>query len=164
MPVFSRLAVAAQLFSIIFTPVLSAATTQQYDYVIVGGGVTGLIVANRLTEDKTKTVLVIEGGDNVDTDGTKIPYKANDLTSAVGLLWDGINSTPEPALGNSSYSVLVAKVLGEYGTCSYSAWLLIEFKVAVLSSTAWSTTEVQQRTMMPGSRSVRPSYILCQIC
>jgi glycine/D-amino acid oxidase-like deaminating enzyme len=52
MPVFSRLAVAVQLFSIIFTPVLGAAAPKDYDYVIVGGGVTGLVVANRLTEDK----------------------------------------------------------------------------------------------------------------
>lgn len=52
MPIFSRLAVAVQLFSIIFTPVLGAAASKDYDYVIVGGGVTGLVVANRLTEDK----------------------------------------------------------------------------------------------------------------
>lgn len=53
MPVFSRLAVAVQLLSIIISPVIGAAATQQYDYVIVGGGITGLIVANRLTEDKS---------------------------------------------------------------------------------------------------------------
>lgn len=52
MPVFSRLAVAVQLLSIIFTPALAATTPNTYDYVIVGGGVTGLVVANRLTEDK----------------------------------------------------------------------------------------------------------------
>jgi hypothetical protein len=52
MPVFSRLAVAVQLFSIIFTPALAASTPQNYDYVIVGGGITGLVVANRLTENK----------------------------------------------------------------------------------------------------------------
>lgn len=52
MPVFSRLAVAVQLLSIILTPALGAATSAEYDYVIVGGGVTGLVVANRLTEDK----------------------------------------------------------------------------------------------------------------
>jgi Icc-related predicted phosphoesterase len=55
MPVFSRLAVAVQLFSILFTSALGAAATQQYDYVVVGGGITGLIVANRLTEDKSST-------------------------------------------------------------------------------------------------------------
>lgn len=52
MPVFSRLAVAVQLFSIILTPVLGAAASVDYDYVIVGGGVTGLVVANRLTENE----------------------------------------------------------------------------------------------------------------
>jgi cation diffusion facilitator CzcD-associated flavoprotein CzcO len=29
-----------------------SAASETYDYVVVGGGITGLIVANRLTEDK----------------------------------------------------------------------------------------------------------------
>jgi hypothetical protein len=53
MPAFSRLAVAVQLFAVFLSPALGAAASQQYDYVIVGGGVTGLIVANRITEDKS---------------------------------------------------------------------------------------------------------------
>ncbi|EAT83082.2 hypothetical protein SNOG_09817 [Parastagonospora nodorum SN15] len=59
-----------------------------------------------------ESILVIESGESVDNDGTMIPYKANDLTASAGLLWNGINSKPEPALGNASYPVLVAKVLG----------------------------------------------------
>jgi choline dehydrogenase len=40
---------------------------QTYDYVIVGGGLTGLTVASRLSEDSDITVLVIEtGADNRD--------------------------------------------------------------------------------------------------
>lgn len=64
-----------------------------------------------LTTSKA-SVLVIESGESVDNDGTKIPYKANDLTASAGLLWDGIKSSPEPGLGNATYDVLVAKVLG----------------------------------------------------
>jgi choline dehydrogenase-like flavoprotein len=55
---------------------------------------------------------VIEAGENVDTPATQIPWKATDLSSANGLIWENINSMPEPGLGNSSYAVIVAKVLG----------------------------------------------------
>ncbi|KAH7066396.1 choline dehydrogenase-like protein [Paraphoma chrysanthemicola] len=112
MPAFSRLAVAVQLFSIFLSPALAASVSQEYDYIIVGGGITGLVVANRLSEDKNKSILVIESGESVDNDGTMIPYKANDFTASAGLLWNGITSKPEPGLGNGTFGVLVAKVLG----------------------------------------------------
>jgi choline dehydrogenase-like flavoprotein len=37
----------------------------QYDFVIVGGGTSGLVVANRLSEMSDVTVAVIEAGDSV---------------------------------------------------------------------------------------------------
>lgn len=60
----------------------------------------------------TVTVLVIESGESVDTDGTMIPYKANDLTASAGLTWSDLKTQPEPASGNSTFNVSVAKVLG----------------------------------------------------
>jgi hypothetical protein len=67
MPVFSRIAVFAQFFSVILSPVVAASVSQEYDYVIIGGGITGLVVANRLSEDKSSTsnALVLTTNANV---------------------------------------------------------------------------------------------------
>jgi len=45
----------------------AAANGQTFDYIVVGGGLTGMTVASRLAEDPTVTVLMIEvGADNRD--------------------------------------------------------------------------------------------------
>ncbi|ORY67689.1 GMC oxidoreductase [Pseudomassariella vexata] len=43
----------------------SATKETAYDYVVVGGGTSGLVVAKRLSEDLSVSVLVIEAGDSV---------------------------------------------------------------------------------------------------
>ncbi|KAH7112096.1 hypothetical protein B0J11DRAFT_619700 [Dendryphion nanum] len=82
-----------------------------YDYVIVGGGITGLIVANRLTEDKKKTVLVVEAGGADDNPNIRMPYGATYALNT-SLLWSNYVSEPEPALANKTWNVRVAEVLG----------------------------------------------------
>ncbi|CAN9262534.1 unnamed protein product [Alternaria alternata] len=86
------------------------ASNDTWDYVIVGGGVTGLVVANRLTEDKKKSVLVIEAGAAYDNPNIRLPYGATYALNET-LLW-GYISQPEPHIANKTFPTRVARVLG----------------------------------------------------
>ncbi|KAK3400679.1 GMC oxidoreductase-domain-containing protein, partial [Sordaria brevicollis] len=80
-----------------------------YDYIVVGGGISGLVVANRLTEDKKVSVLVIERGDFDDKPEAIIPYYANGLDVDVLI---SPTSAPNPQLNNDTFSVAVPAVVG----------------------------------------------------
>ena len=73
----SRMLLASLFVFAVSAPALIyPAAASPYDYIVVGGGTTGLVVANRLSENQSISVLVIEAGDSVfsnpdvtDTDG-----------------------------------------------------------------------------------------------
>ncbi|KAM3078256.1 hypothetical protein ACMFMG_002448 [Clarireedia jacksonii] len=84
---------------------------KSYDYIIVGGGTSGLVVANRLSEDPGKTVLVIEHGLIDNSSLTLVPrlglqYFPNNVKN-----WD-YTSAPVRSLRNASFAVYVADVVG----------------------------------------------------
>lgn len=67
----------------------------QYDFVIVGGGTAGLVVACRLSEDPNTQVLVLEAGSNrLDDPRLKIPASWHSLLGNPEFDW-AFESTPQ---------------------------------------------------------------------
>jgi choline dehydrogenase-like flavoprotein len=81
-----------------------------YDYIIIGAGSAGCVVANRLTEDSKTTVLLLEAG-NPDTKlEIQIPAECLKLLGSE-VDW-GYFSEPEPYLNNRKIYCPRGKVLG----------------------------------------------------
>ncbi|KAJ0387427.1 hypothetical protein COL922a_002247 [Colletotrichum nupharicola] len=90
-----------------------------YDYVIVGGGLSGLVVANRLTEDPDVSVLVVEYGEFDGSWDVMIPYYAsntypNDMRQLLSI--------PQPGLKNRTSGVQTGTVVGGGSTVNGMAF------------------------------------------
>uniref|UniRef100_T1J5G0 Glucose-methanol-choline oxidoreductase N-terminal domain-containing protein n=1 Tax=Strigamia maritima TaxID=126957 RepID=T1J5G0_STRMM len=95
-----------------------------YDYVIVGGGSAGAVLANRLSEDPSVTVLLIEAGGD-ETIFTEIPALAGYLQLS-DLDWK-YKTVPQPAAcwGMTNRQCLWprGKVLGGSSTINYMLYV-----------------------------------------
>lgn len=104
-----------------------AELSQSYDYIVVGGGTSGLTVADRLTENPrsayfyslaitivlpflTETVLVIESG-QLDDGGEsfRIPAASG---NAPPEYYYNLTSIPQPASGNRTFGLQAGFVVG----------------------------------------------------
>ncbi|KAM0718641.1 hypothetical protein Q7P37_005712 [Cladosporium fusiforme] len=101
----------------------SAATVadKTFDYIVCGGGLTGLVVANRLSEDPNISVLVIENG----MDNHEDP-RVNDVRTygeAFGSDLDyNLTSTPIREQNNTGLLLVAGKTLGGSGSINGASW------------------------------------------
>lgn len=103
--------IRSSVLSAIITDVESV-DKQSFDYVIVGGGLTGLVAANRLSEDSDKKILVVEAGDDTRLDEKIVSFAK--YTQAFGIArydWN-FPTTPQQLSNNKIYRMHQGRGLG----------------------------------------------------
>lgn len=90
-----------------------------YDYVIVGGGTSGLVLANRLSEDPATTVLVVEYGDFERGPEVTVPFLT---TGSQAARLYNVTSAPQAGLGGRSFPLRIGMAVGGGSTVNGMAW------------------------------------------
>ena len=92
----------------------------QFDYIVVGAGSAGCIVASRLSEDPAVRVLLVEAGGSDRNPIIAMPGALPFAYQSKRIGW-GYQSGPEPQLGGKTIDEKAGKVIG--GTSSINAMI-----------------------------------------
>ena len=92
-----------------------------YDYIVIGAGSAGCVIANRLTEDSDTTVLLLEAGNPDTKPEIQIPAECISLLGSE-VDW-GYFSEPEPYLNDRKMLCSRGKVLGGSSSINFMMYI-----------------------------------------
>ena len=93
-----------------------------YDYIIVGAGAAGCVLANRLGEDPATRILVIEAGGSEKAIIVDMPAALSLPMNTTRFNW-GMTTEPEPALGGRRLNLPRGKGLGGSSSINGMCWV-----------------------------------------
>jgi choline dehydrogenase len=99
----------------------SHVANKTFDYVVCGGGLTGLVVASRLSEDPKISVLVIENG-NDDHEDPRVNDVRTYGAAFESSLDFNLTSTPVPWQNHTGLLLVAGRTLGGSGSINGASW------------------------------------------
>jgi choline dehydrogenase-like flavoprotein len=93
----------------------TAAVEESFDYIIVGAGTSGLVVANRLSEDPSVTVAIIEPGSD-ERDNINVTATASFGASFNTPMDWAYSTVKQPDAGNRAFPLHAGKAWGGTST------------------------------------------------
>lgn len=124
---------------------MSKATNEQFDYVIVGAGAAGSLLANRLTEDGRATVCVLEAGPSDNHPYIHIPAGFIKIGYNPRYTWQ-FKTEPSEGTASRQIAIMQGRTLGGSSSINgfnYTRGLPIDYDTwAVRGNAGWSYAEV----------------------
>lgn len=117
------IALHSRLLSLIFISEIMSSESSTYDYIIVGGGLCGCVLASRLhQQNPSLRILLIEAGP--DSEGHPVPSAPSNLfvSSTAEIDW-GFATVPQKHLNNRSYPIRAGKILSGGTALNAAAWI-----------------------------------------
>ncbi|GAB1318436.1 hypothetical protein MFIFM68171_08646 [Madurella fahalii] len=136
------------LLSLVISPFAGAVVMrEEWDFIIVGGGTSGLTLAARLSEIPDFSVLVLEAGNDHTTDIKVIaPGIFGSMYGDLEYHWEYRN-VPQKHLNNRSHAVMGGKGLGGGSAINFLFWTHTSRRIIDdwdnLGNKGWSWTELQ---------------------